>query len=63
MQSEDAPLAGERARAILQPILLRRTKDSELEGQPILRLPKKDIEITTLKFSPDEREVCYVHFF
>ncbi|KAF8921264.1 SNF2 family N-terminal domain-containing protein [Mucidula mucida] len=57
MQSEDAPLAGERARAILQPILLRRTKDSELEGQPILRLPKKDIEITTLKFSPDEREL------
>ncbi|KAF5329445.1 hypothetical protein D9619_009161 [Psilocybe cf. subviscida] len=57
VQYEDAPLAGARAQAILKPILLRRTKDSELEGQPLLQLPSKHIEIVKLKFTPEEREV------
>lgn len=59
MQYEDAPLAGARAQAILKPILLRRTKDSELEGQPLLQLPAKHIELVKLQFTPEEREVCY----
>ncbi|KAF5376123.1 hypothetical protein D9615_007674 [Tricholomella constricta] len=45
IQSKDAPLAGSRAQAILKSILLRRTKDSTLEGQPILQLPPKTIDI------------------
>ncbi|EAU87720.1 hypothetical protein CC1G_08756 [Coprinopsis cinerea okayama7 len=57
VQSEDAPLAGSRAQAILKPLILRRTKNSTLEGKPILNLPPKDIEIVKLQFSPDEREV------
>ncbi|KAF8958574.1 SNF2 family N-terminal domain-containing protein [Flammula alnicola] len=57
VQYEDAPLAGSRAQAILKPILLRRTKDSTLEGQPLLQLPLKHIEIVKLKFTPEEREV------
>ncbi|TFK37535.1 SNF2 family DNA-dependent ATPase [Crucibulum laeve] len=57
VQFEDAPLAGSRAQAILKPILLRRTKDSTLEGQPILQLPPKEIELVTLKFSPEERDL------
>lgn len=48
---------GSRAQAILRPILLRRTKNSMLEGKPILELPNKDIEIVKLDFSRDERDV------
>ncbi|TRM63219.1 SNF2 family N-terminal domain-containing protein [Schizophyllum amplum] len=57
VQNEDAPLAGERAQAVLKPLIMRRTKDSQLEGQPILRLPKKDIELVKLDFTPDERQI------
>ncbi|KAF8064022.1 SNF2 family DNA-dependent ATPase [Lyophyllum atratum] len=57
MQSEDAPLAGSRAQAILKPILLRRTKDSKLEGEPILQLPPKSIELVKLQFSEEERDL------
>lgn len=57
IQAEDAVLAGERARSILGPILLRRTKDSKLEGEPILALKPKEIVIETLTFSREEREV------
>ncbi|PPQ94269.1 hypothetical protein CVT25_004926 [Psilocybe cyanescens] len=57
VQYLDAPLAGSRAQAILKPILLRRTKDSKLEGKPLLQLPTKHIEIVKLQFTPDERQV------
>ncbi|KAF8888452.1 SNF2 family N-terminal domain-containing protein [Gymnopilus junonius] len=57
VQYEDAPLAGQRAQAILKPILLRRTKNSTLEGKPLLELPTKHIEIVKLQFTPDERAV------
>ncbi|KAK0210806.1 SNF2 family DNA-dependent ATPase [Desarmillaria ectypa] len=57
VQSEDAILAGERARQILRPILLRRTKGSMLEGKPILKLPPKDIAIINLRFLEEEREL------
>ncbi|KAG6887923.1 hypothetical protein C0992_010201 [Termitomyces sp. T32_za158] len=57
VQYSDAPLAGSRAQAILKPILLRRTKNSTLEGKPILQLPNKDIQIVKLEFSRDERDL------
>ncbi|KAI4522550.1 hypothetical protein K525DRAFT_255497 [Schizophyllum commune Loenen D] len=57
MQNEDAPMAGQRAQAILKPLIMRRTKDSMLEGQPILRLPPKDIELVKMEFTPDERQI------
>ncbi|KAF9485841.1 hypothetical protein BDN70DRAFT_870738 [Pholiota conissans] len=57
IQSEDALLAGDRAQAILKPILLRRTKYTKLEGKPLLELPAKHIEIVRLKFTPEERQV------
>ncbi|EKM52744.1 uncharacterized protein PHACADRAFT_211962 [Phanerochaete carnosa HHB-10118-sp] len=56
-QLEDAPLAGLRAQEVLKPLLLRRTKDAELEGEPILQLPEKHIEIIRLDFSRDERQL------
>ncbi|EKM76597.1 hypothetical protein AGABI1DRAFT_78341 [Agaricus bisporus var. burnettii JB137-S8] len=57
VQMNDALLAGTRAQAILKPILLRRTKDSNIEGVPILQLPPKDVELVKLKFSEQEREI------
>jgi hypothetical protein len=57
IQGQNAPLAGARAQGILKPILLRRTKDSKLEGKPLLTLPPKSVELEMLKFSTDEREV------
>ncbi|PPQ64913.1 hypothetical protein CVT24_008253 [Panaeolus cyanescens] len=57
VQILDAPLAGSRAQAVLKPLLLRRTKNSKLDGEPLLKLPVKDIEIVNLQFTPDEREI------
>ncbi|THV01709.1 hypothetical protein K435DRAFT_836766 [Dendrothele bispora CBS 962.96] len=57
VQVEDAPLAGQRAQTILSPILLRRTKDSQLEGKPILDLKPKVIELVRIPFSEDERDI------
>ncbi|KAI0061315.1 hypothetical protein BV25DRAFT_1826795 [Artomyces pyxidatus] len=57
VQIEDPPLAGLRAQEILKPILIRRTKNSTLEGKPLLELPPKTIDIITSQFSSDEREI------
>jgi SNF2 family DNA or RNA helicase len=57
VQGSDAILAGERAKAILEPLIFRRTKNSTIEGKPILSLPEKYIQLVTLEFSKDEREV------
>ncbi|KAJ4480950.1 SNF2 family DNA-dependent ATPase [Lentinula aciculospora] len=63
LQSKDPPVAGQRAQAILAPLLLRRTKNSTLEGEPILKLPPKQIKLVKLDFSLDEREdQCYDSF-
>ncbi|KII90213.1 hypothetical protein PLICRDRAFT_53299 [Plicaturopsis crispa FD-325 SS-3] len=56
-QSVDPPLAGMRAQEILKPLLLRRTKGSTIEGEPILKLPPKDIELVKLEFSEEERDL------
>lgn len=57
VQRKDPPLAAMRAQEILRPLLLRRTKDAHLDGVPILQLPTKHIDLVTLEFSPDEREL------
>ena len=43
-------------RALLKAIMLRRKKDSMLEGKPILRLPPKTEEVVYAVLSPDERD-------
>ncbi|KAF8749771.1 SNF2 family N-terminal domain [Rhizoctonia solani] len=48
-------LAG--AQALLKKCLLRRTKNSKLEGKPLITLPPKTIDMEMLEFSPDERQV------
>ncbi|KAK6977040.1 SNF2 family DNA-dependent ATPase [Favolaschia claudopus] len=42
---------------VAKPLLLRRTKNSTLEGKPILQLKLKHVEIVKLKFTDEEREI------
>lgn len=50
-QSQDCM---QRLRALLKAILLRRTKNSKLDGKPILRLPPKTVEKNYHSFEGDE---------
>ncbi|CAG8478974.1 11767_t:CDS:10 [Diversispora eburnea] len=45
-----------KVQAILRGICLRRTKDSTLNGKPILQLPEKIVDMVTNEFSEDERQ-------
>lgn len=45
-----------RLRALLKAIMLRRKKDSMLDGKPILRLPPKTEEVVYAELSTDERD-------
>ncbi|KAI8722138.1 hypothetical protein NCS52_00357000 [Fusarium sp. LHS14.1] len=49
-------VAMKRLRALLQAIMLRRKKNSELDGKPILKLPDKTEEIVYAELSPEERD-------
>ncbi|CAG8493904.1 3556_t:CDS:10 [Acaulospora morrowiae] len=42
--------------AFLRGILLRRTKDSKINGKPLLQLPEKSVDMVCNEFSPDERQ-------
>ncbi len=44
----------QRLRAVLKAIMLRRMKDSEIDGKPILNLPPKTEEVVHVVFSEDE---------
>ncbi|CAG8672922.1 4540_t:CDS:10 [Cetraspora pellucida] len=46
----------QKAQTILRGILLRRTKDSKLDGRPLLELPTKTVSFVKQEFSRDERE-------
>ncbi|POR34229.1 Putative ATP-dependent helicase C23E6.02 [Tolypocladium paradoxum] len=48
-------VAMSRLRALLKAIMLRRKKDSKLDGKPILKLPPKTEEIVHATLSADER--------
>lgn len=37
--------------------LLRRQKNTKLDGEPIIKLPEKDIKLVKLEFSKEERDV------
>ncbi|KAM1562124.1 hypothetical protein ACFX1Z_005166 [Malus domestica] len=42
--------------AVLKTIMLRRTKGTLLDGQPIINLPPKSIELKRVEFSKEERD-------
>ncbi|GAB2284978.1 hypothetical protein Dimus_019433 [Dionaea muscipula] len=41
--------------AILRAVMLRRTKDTLLNGVPIISLPPKNVELQRINFTPEER--------
>ncbi|KAI3927549.1 hypothetical protein MKW92_035045 [Papaver armeniacum] len=47
--------------AVLKTIMLRRTKGTLLDGEPIINLPSKTINLTKVEFSAEERICCSWH--
>jgi DNA repair protein RAD5 len=43
--------------AILEPVLLRRTKNMKKNGKPLVELPPKEVVVERIKFSPKERNL------
>ncbi|KAF3580403.1 hypothetical protein DY000_02028931 [Brassica cretica] len=52
--TKDSLRGYKKLQAILRGILLRRTKGTLLDGQPILHLPPKTVNLTKAEFSPEE---------
>ena len=52
-----ATLAVQRLQAIITTFLLRRMKDSKLDGKRLIELPEKNVGMVQLEFSPEERDV------
>lgn len=57
MNDDLANVATTRLQAILATCLLRRKKDTELDGKRLIDLPLKDVHLRKLDFSPEEREI------
>lgn len=50
-------LAMQKLQALLKAILLRRNKQTKINGRPILNLPERKVEESNPEFSQDEREL------
>ena len=46
-----------RLQAVLSPVMLRRTKQSTLDGQPIINLPPRIVNPCTVEFSAEEKKM------
>lgn len=55
--SPTASLATNRLQAIFARCLLRRKKDSQLDGKRLIELPDKNVLLCKLDFTKDERDV------
>ncbi|KAJ3698289.1 hypothetical protein LUZ61_001994 [Rhynchospora tenuis] len=53
--SRDSSNGYKKLQAVLKTLLLRRTKDTLINGQPIINLPPKTIGLNKVEFSPEER--------
>lgn len=38
--------------------MLRRKKDSKLDGKNLIELPPRNVELHELEFSEEERDIC-----
>jgi SNF2 family DNA or RNA helicase len=56
-QRQQPALAARRLQAFLKTCMLRRTKDTQLNGKPILTLPEKTIQVVDLQFTTEERDI------
>lgn len=55
------PVQGyQKLQAVLKTVMLRRTKGSTIDGEPIIVLPKKTITLKKVEFSAEERD--FYHF-
>lgn len=54
-----APIAdaARRVQAALKPVILRRTKETELDGRKLIELPPRNEDWVALQFSPEELEM------
>ena len=52
-----AGLAVTRLQTIMNTFLLRRKKDSMLDGKKLIELPEKEVKLVKLEFSKEEREI------
>ncbi|KMT02551.1 hypothetical protein BVRB_9g202380 [Beta vulgaris subsp. vulgaris] len=53
--SRDPNIGYKKLQAVLRTLLLRRTKETLLDGEPIISLPPKTIKMNTVNFSVEER--------
>ncbi|RLM66307.1 putative ATP-dependent helicase C17A2.12-like [Panicum miliaceum] len=53
--SRDSVRGYKKLQAILRIVLLRRTKETLIDGEPILKLPAKTIQLSKIDFTPEER--------
>ncbi|KAJ1272919.1 hypothetical protein BS78_06G239800 [Paspalum vaginatum] len=53
--SRDSVRGYKKLQAILRIVLLRRTKETLIDGEPILKLPPKTIELSKIDFTQEER--------
>jgi len=53
-------LATDRLQTIFKTTLLRRNKDTVLDGKKLITLPPKSVELVKLEFCPEEREIYNV---
>lgn len=57
IEKKNPELASKRLQAIFTSIMLRRKKDSMLDGQKLIELPTKHVEMEKLEFSKEELEI------
>lgn len=50
-------LAMSRLQTVFITYLLRRRKDTELDGKRLIELPKKTVDLCILDFTPEEQEI------
>ncbi|CAN6236338.1 unnamed protein product [Urochloa humidicola] len=53
--TKDSARGYKKLQAILRIVLLRRTKETLIDGEPILKLPSKTIQLSKIDFTPEER--------
>jgi SNF2 family DNA or RNA helicase len=56
-EKKRAKLATDRLQSIFKTTLLRRNKDTVLDGRKLITLPPKTVELVKLEFCPEEREI------
>ncbi|ORY40897.1 SNF2 family N-terminal domain-domain-containing protein [Leucosporidium creatinivorum] len=56
-EKKNPAVAGRKAQAILRGCMMRRKKDTQLDGKELVTLPQKTIELRELEFSQEERDI------